>query len=229
MDRTQILLIGLPIFLFCSDIFNLFTIPSPPSKPTHYPSIHPIPQSQSRSHFQQPLEFPSQKQSGIGLIGVGITVNIDFCTSCSFKGTAVTVKNMLESVFPGITVILANYPPPLPKRILSKVVPMVQFGIVAIIAAGEQIFPRLGMTPPALYYSLRANKFRSIASTWLLGNFLQSFLQSSGAFEVYCNGDLIFSKLKENRFPGEIELKEIVSRRLGNTRYGNGIEGVVWP
>jgi len=98
---------------------------------------------------------------------------------------------MLESEFPGINVVLANYPPPLPKRILGKVVPVVQTGVIVAIVAGDQIFPRLGMTPPLWYYSLRANKFRSIASTWLLTNFLQSFLQSSGAFEVYCNGELV--------------------------------------
>lgn len=107
------------------------------------------------------------------------------------RGNAVAVKNMLESEFPGINVVLANYPPALPKRILSKVVPVVQMGVIVAIVAGDQIFPRLGVTPPAWYYSLRANKFRSVASAWLLTNFLQSFLQSSGAFEVYCNGDLV--------------------------------------
>lgn len=141
------------------------------------------------------------------------------------RGNAVTVKNMLESVFPGINVVLANYPPPLPKRVLSKIIPVVQTGIVVSIVAGDQIFPRLGFVPPPWYYSLRANKFRSIASTWLFANFIQSFLQSSGAFEVYCNGELVFSKLKENRFPGEIELKDLVERRLANTRFFNSVEG----
>lgn len=98
---------------------------------------------------------------------------------------------MLESLFPGINVVLANYPPPLPKRVISKVIPVLQTGIIIAITAGDQIFPRLGVTPPQLYYSLRANKFRSIASTWLLANFIQSFLQSSGAFEVYFNGELV--------------------------------------
>ncbi|XP_027337866.1 selT-like protein isoform X2 [Abrus precatorius] len=222
MDRTQILLVGLPIFLFFSDILNLFA-PQPPPKPTHHASINPKPHP--LPILQQPLQFPTQ--SGIGPIGLGSTVNIDFCTSCSYKGNAVTVKNMLESAFPGINVILANYPPPLPKRILSKVIPVVQTGFIIAIVSGEQIFPRLGITPPSWYYSLRANKFRSIASTWLLANFLQSFLQSSGAFEVYCNGELVFSKLKENRFPGEIELRELVGRRLANPRLVSGIEGSV--
>ncbi|KAL3038081.1 hypothetical protein AAZX31_01G109100 [Glycine max] len=84
MDRNQILLVGLPIFLFFSDILNLFS-PQPPPKPTHHHHlpIHPKPHPQP--HLQQPLEFPAQKQSGFGPIGAGNTVSIDFCTSCSYK------------------------------------------------------------------------------------------------------------------------------------------------
>lgn len=108
------------------------------------------------------------------------------------RGNAVTMKNMLESSFPGIDVVLANYPPPLPKRLLSKMVPVVQFGMIGIVMGGEQIFPRLGfVAPPPWFYSLRANRFGTISSTWLLGNFLQSFLQNTGAFEVSINGEQV--------------------------------------
>lgn len=126
-----------------------------------------------------------------------------------------TMKNMLETAYPGINIVLANYPPPLPKRLLAKVVPVAQFGVIGIVMAGEHIFPRLGyMAPPPWYYSLRSNRFGTISTTWLLGNFLQSFLQSSGAFEVHVNGQLVFSKLKEHRFPGEIELKNLVGKTI---------------
>lgn len=102
------------------------------------------------------------------------------------------MNKMLETSFPGIEVVLANYPPPLPKRLLSKVVPVVQIGVMGIVVAGEQIFPMLGfMTPPPWYYSLRANKFGAIASNWLLGNLVQSFCQSTGAFEVSLNDELV--------------------------------------
>ncbi|GAY37844.1 hypothetical protein CUMW_032130 [Citrus unshiu] len=221
MDRLNILLLGLPLFLLCSDLLNLFTPPPPPP-----------PKSASHHHHKPPIpsenltpDFPSQKI--VGGVGYGSTVNINFCASCSYRGTAITMKRMLETQFPGIDVVLANYPPPLPKRLLSKVVPAVQIGVIGIVVAGEQIFPMLGMTPPPWYYSLRANRFGSIASTWLIGNFLQSFLQSSGAFEVYCNDDLVFSKLKEGRFPGEIELKDLVAKQLASSRLVDGV-GSVW-
>lgn len=220
MDRTQLLLVGLPIFLFISDLFQLFT--PPPQKPTsdHHHQPPPV--------IQQPqtLKFPTQKTGGIGAVGVGNTVSIDFCSSCSYRGTAVTMKNMLDNQFPGIHVVLANYPPPLPKRLLGKVVPVFQFGVIGLVMAGEQIFPRLGYAvPPPWFYQLRANRFGTMATTWLLGNFFQSMLQSSGAFEVYCNGELVFSKLKENRFPGEIELKDLVARKITNSRVVDGLGG----
>ncbi|KDP24435.1 hypothetical protein JCGZ_24999 [Jatropha curcas] len=229
MDRSQFLLLGLPIFLFFTDIVNLFTI-QPPPKPAlnDYNIIQTEPNQVLQQQQQKPLQFPIQKSpsmaiGGLGDTGTGSTVNIDFCASCSYRGTAITMKNMLETQFPGINIVLANYPPSLPKRLLSKVVPVFQFGIIGLIMGGEQIFPKLGFAvPPSWYYSLRANRFGSIASTWLFGNFIQSFLQSSGAFEVYCNGELVFSKLMENRFPGEIELRDLVGRRLANTRIVHG-------
>ena len=102
------------------------------------------------------------------------------------------MKNMLATSYPGITVILANHPASFQKRLLSKLVPVVQVGIIGTIIGGEHIFQRLGMVPPPSWYqSLQANRFGSIATSWLLGNFLQSFLQSTGAFEVYCNGELV--------------------------------------
>ncbi|KAH7542237.1 hypothetical protein FEM48_Zijuj02G0052100 [Ziziphus jujuba var. spinosa] len=160
-----------------------------------------------------------RKAVDIGGIGFGNTVKIDFCSSCSYKGTAITMNKMLETAFPGVEVVLANYPPSFPKRLLSKLVPVVQIGVMGIVIAGEQIFPMLGfVAPPPWYYSLRANKFGTIATSWLLGNVVQNFLQSTGAFEVYLNDELIFSKLKEGRFPSEIELKSIVGKKLANSR-----------
>ncbi|TYI64701.1 hypothetical protein E1A91_D09G106400v1 [Gossypium mustelinum] len=225
MDRAQLLLVGLPLFLFATDLFSLFT-PPPPKPPSHHHHHH-------HPHLPKPplnpetLDISLQKPSAIGGIGYGSTVNINFCASCSYRGTAVTMKKMLEAQFPGIDVILDNYPPSLPKRLLSKVVPVFQFGVIGIMMAGEQIFPMIGITtPPPWYYSLRANRFGSIATAWLLGNVMQSFLQSSGAFEVYCNDELVFSKLKEGRFPGEIELKDIIAKTLANSRVTGNL-GVV--
>ncbi|KAG4966369.1 hypothetical protein AAZX31_14G179900 [Glycine max] len=245
MDRAQLLLLGVPLFLFCSDLFSLFTHHPPPPPHHHHHHHHPHPPHHHHHpphhhhhpphhhhhhpphHHHQPvtIDFPPEKPTNnIATPGLGNTVHINFCSSCSYKGTAVTMKNMLEIAFPGTEVILANYPPTLPKRLLSKLVPVVQIGVIGVVVAGEHIFPMLGfVAPPPWYYNLRANRFGTIASTWLLGNALQSFLQSSGAFEVYFNGELVFSKLKEGRFPGEIELKDLITKKMTNSIRVNGV------
>lgn len=120
---------------------------------------------------------------------------------------------MLLNLIPGTEVLLTNHPPTLTKRMLSKLVPVVQFAGIALVVGGDHIFPRLGYAvPPTWYNSLRQNRFGAAAGVWIIGNALQNTLHSTGAFEVYFDGHLIFSKLKEKRFPDEFELRELVGK-----------------
>ncbi|GJN17267.1 hypothetical protein PR202_gb04322 [Eleusine coracana subsp. coracana] len=216
MDRVQLVLLGLPILLFCSDLVTLFA-PQPPSATQPNQQQHPA--SDGVLPDDPSTADASVQEAHVDGPGSGTTVDLKFCSSCSYRGNAMTMKRMLETSFPGIHVILENYPPTFPKRALSKAVPLLQVGAMATLMAGDQIFPRFGMVPPPWYYSLRANRFGTMASIWLFGNFAQSFLQSSGAFEVYCNGQLVFSKLSEQRFPSELELRELIGNRLQDTKF----------
>ncbi|XP_024037354.1 selT-like protein [Citrus clementina] len=142
------------------------------------------------SEFDDEMQKPSSSiASGIG---VGHVISISFCTSYSYRGHAMTTKRMLEEAFPGITVTLANHPPPLIKRLMGIVIPILQGGVIVIIMGGEQIFQKLGyMKPPPWYYSLRANRHGTIITTWFLGNYIKSCLKNSGAFEVFSDGELV--------------------------------------
>ncbi|TXG58815.1 hypothetical protein EZV62_016644 [Acer yangbiense] len=69
MDGTKFVLIGLPIYLFCSDILSIFTLPlpllpPPPPPPTYVRHDHPLPRPLYQPVTQlvqdQPLRFPSQ-------------------------------------------------------------------------------------------------------------------------------------------------------------------------
>ncbi|KAK3135331.1 hypothetical protein QOZ80_5BG0417680 [Eleusine coracana subsp. coracana] len=235
MDRAQLLLVGLPALLFISDLTHIFAPPPPYLRhPPHHPRHHhPQPHPPHHHHPHPPHHHPHPphhhhpdpaaavtQEPRVDGAGYGTTVELQFCASCSYRGTAMTMKRMLETSFPGIHVVLQNYPPPFPKRVLAKAVPILQVGAIATIMAGDQIFPRLGMVPPPWYYSLRANRFGTMVTIWLFGNFAQSFLQSSGAFEVHCNGDLVFSKLTEQRFPSEFELRDLIASRLPKSMFG---------
>nr|GEX78934.1 hypothetical protein [Tanacetum cinerariifolium] len=82
INKSQLLLVGLPLFLFCSDVFNLF---APVKHDYHHHHNHTPQQHLQTPSIQQPLDFPTQKHSGFGGgIGLGNTVQIDFCASCSY-------------------------------------------------------------------------------------------------------------------------------------------------
>jgi selT/selW/selH-like putative selenoprotein len=101
----------------------------------------------------------------------------------------------------------SEYPVDPTKAFLGKVVGLIQFGLYALLFAGQFIFSKLGIPPPAFYYRLTQNKVVSFIIIMLLGNNIQSMLTKTGAFEVYLNNDLIFSKLQTGYMPSLQEIE----------------------
>lgn len=116
MDRAQLLLVGLPLFLLCSDLFSLFTSSPPPPKPSHHhhhhhqqPVINPVTtpfpsdsevifysfnqftssllyfHHHNMSNYYSVFVWSQKLATNIGGAGFGNTVNINFCSSCSYK------------------------------------------------------------------------------------------------------------------------------------------------
>ncbi|GFH08912.1 selenoprotein T, partial [Haematococcus lacustris] len=52
------------------------------------------------------------------------------------------------------------------------------------------------------------NRFGTAMGAWLVGNMAQSSLTQTGAFEIYANGEHIFSKLHAQRMPSSEELRK---------------------
>ena len=75
------------------------------------------------------------------------------------------------------------------------------------MTAGDWIFNKLGMTPPAIYNGLKEKKFIVIMGAMFIGNNLSNMLVSSGAFEVYLDNQIIFSKLATSRMPTPQEIE----------------------
>ncbi|KAK6927114.1 hypothetical protein RJ641_008833, partial [Dillenia turbinata] len=123
-----------------------------------------------------------------------LVINLGSCSSISWEGNCSVYEEDVGDIIPEIHFILENHPAPFGKRLLAKLVPVMQIGVIGVIITGEQIIPMMSIaTPPQLYLSLRANRFGVIASTWLIGNFLQSPAQSSGAFKVHYHSKSVSS------------------------------------
>lgn len=121
----------------------------------------------------------------------------------------------MQAHFPEVPVTLVNHPPPPINVFLSRIVGAVQFAGLAVTIAGDSIFPVLGYSQsPPWYTGIQQNKLGYAAGIWIVGNMMHNMLLSTGAFEVSCNGQLIFSKLAENRMPSTDEIVDGIQLAL---------------
>ena len=79
-----------------------------------------------------------------------------------------------------------------------------QFGGIAVVLAGDKIFPALGMEVPLILAQLREKKMGAVMGIWLLGNAAQNQLTATGAFEVYYDGKQVTVMLSQ-RYAGALK------------------------
>jgi len=92
------------------------------------------------------------------------------------------------------------------KQAVSKVLTFAQYGMIALLIFGQRI-PVVANHP--IYLRVQQSKWMYIIGAYLLFNTLQKSLSQSGAFEVYLDDNIIFSKLTQGRVP---TLPEILNK-----------------
>ncbi|KAK9908239.1 hypothetical protein WJX75_004669 [Coccomyxa subellipsoidea] len=112
-------------------------------------------------------------------------------------------------------VLGSAYPVPPYKAFMSKVVMVAQYGTIGALLGGEQLFAALGVPVPELYQQYKDKKTGIVMGVWLLGNALQNQLISTGAFEVFYDGERVFSKLESGRVPSLDELIDLLEGAMG--------------
>lgn len=63
--------------------------------------------------------------------------------------------------------------------------------------------------PPALYRQIKDKQMMFLGVLFMINNLGNSML-ATGAFEVYADGVLVFSKLQEGRAPSEQDIHNII-------------------
>ena len=68
------------------------------------------------------------------------------------------------------------------------------------------------MIPSAVFDNVEKNKWVIMIGNFLLHQWLNRYLSTTGAFEVYYKDRLIFSKLASNRLPNETDLHKQIKK-----------------
>eukprot|EP01025_Chloroclados_australasicus_P028824 TRINITY_DN2857_c0_g1_i1.p5 TRINITY_DN2857_c0_g1~~TRINITY_DN2857_c0_g1_i1.p5 ORF type:complete len:134 (-),score=16.58 TRINITY_DN2857_c0_g1_i1:665-1066(-) len=107
------------------------------------------------------------------------------------------------------------YPIPVYKKTLAQVTQALQMGSMGVVFFGEQLRQFVGISEdmvPTWYQQMQQNKIGVAMGIWFVGNAVNDQLVSTGAFEVYYNGQLIFSKLDKGRLPNLAEIFDGIER-----------------
>jgi thioredoxin reductase-like selenoprotein T len=122
------------------------------------------------------------------------------------------LKSFVESKFPQF---LGNihgevYPPPAVNVMIATLAGYIWFIGIALTMGGNQIFGALGMPVPDIVKTMNENKVPTFMTLFVI-NSLGNSLIATGAFEIYVNDQLIFSKLQTGRFPNGEELVQLIN------------------
>jgi|TARA_B110000977_G_scaffold128709_1_gene164249 selT/selW/selH-like putative selenoprotein len=104
--------------------------------------------------------------------------------------------------FPGTEVVASNYPPSTFAVAASKAVNLGTFACIGLTHFGDAISTAFGfVATPEFVTNLQSNKMGSTMGAWFVGNTVSTNLLNTGAFEVFYDGEVIFSKNGEKRLP----------------------------
>ena len=112
------------------------------------------------------------------------------------------------------------YPPPPQAQALATFGSYAQLGGIAAVTLGGFFFDKIGIPQPAFVASMRRNPVPTIIGLTFLNSFCSSGL-ATGAFEVFIDGERVFSRLErgDGSFPtGRLLVSEMEKRGLRSAR-----------
>jgi thioredoxin reductase-like selenoprotein T len=99
--------------------------------------------------------------------------------------------------------------------VLGQLVGVVQICIIAVALASDRIAAALGLHIPQDWQTTLNDKRAAICmGAWFLGNTLRNGLLYTGAFEVYYDDQILFSRLATDRMPTLADIFEGIQETI---------------
>ena len=123
-----------------------------------------------------------------------------------------TLKNEIMGNFTNFDIVDQEYPLPANKKFFSKITFFTQMGVSLLIFSGQKLKDKLTIIPSAVFDGIEKNKWFVMIGNFLLHQWLNKNLSTTGAFEIYYKDRIIFSKLATNKLPKETDIHKEIKR-----------------
>lgn len=82
--------------------------------------------------------------------------------------------------------------------------------LIVLVVGGENLKPYLNFIPDNVFEFVKEKKWMLGIFSFFIGSQLSTAVGSTGAFEVYCNEALIWSKLQRNAIPSLEQIANLI-------------------
>ena len=133
-----------------------------------------------------------------------------YCISWNYKGNFINLKKYVEQEAPEVVITGGEYPAPFEKQVISKVIGFLSMGFILVLLFGEKLIEQVAAEPPAFVKRMYENKWTWVFLVYIISSNISNMLLSSGAFEIYLNDNLYYSKLHTGQMPSGEVLQQLV-------------------
>ena len=126
------------------------------------------------------------------------------------------IQQIMEKNFKNVIVNGEEYPLSQTRKFLSYSVMAIQFLIFTLLILCNFKNIINSILPNNLIDWIGENKLRTFFITFFMGNLLQSNISNTGAFEIFYNGNQIWSKLNMGDVPNINQLIQILIQNGAN-------------
>jgi len=110
------------------------------------------------------------------------------------------LQHELRLRFPQLQSHGMNHPPSDKNALIAKLIGYTQMAGFGLLFFGSFVFQTLKREEPEILKWMTANKMNAFCLIFMMG-FMSTQLMATGAFEVYYNGNVVYSKLDEGKIP----------------------------
>jgi hypothetical protein len=97
----------------------------------------------------------------------------------------------------------AEYPAAQQNQILASLIGYIQFTVLIFVLFGQMAIDKFQINVPEFVTNLMEKKLIVCMVAFLVGGMIKSQLLATGAFEIYFDDQIVFSKLQTDTPPSE--------------------------
>ncbi|CAF2766183.1 unnamed protein product [Rotaria sp. Silwood2] len=146
------------------------------------------------------------------------TIKFLFChIYLRYRNVFEQFSEVVRTHYPNMIIIGENYPTSSLKILFARILFVIKIILFICIFLDQNLFSFLNISTPKIYLWALQNKIYACIMIYFLSNSLESYLMTTGAFEISIDNVQLWSKLETGRLPSNNEFNQILQKFTTNS------------